>query len=83
MSDSENFKQVNRPHNRKKKDKFKKKNANEEDQGHKSPDESELNDKEKFERAKKNNPKAFAINSFVAAERNFRRFFNLFLSSRT
>ena len=75
MSDSENFRQVNRAHNKKKKEKFRKKHAKptENEEGHKSPDEADLNEKEKFERAKKKNPKAFALNSFVAAERQFRR----------
>ncbi len=76
MSDNE-VKQVNKSHNRKK-DKFKKKNL-----GKKNFDEieSEENvkakgdklDKDDFEKAKSRNPKAFAINSFVSAERTFRR----------
>lgn len=76
MADTD-AKQVNKTHNRKK-DKFKKKHG---EKGKFSEIESEesrnakvdKHDKSDFDKAKSRNPRAFAINSFVAAERTFRR----------
>ena len=70
---------MNKTHNRKK-DKFKKKKASD-SKGKFSEIESEEArvaktdkfDKSDFDKAKSRNPRAFAINSFVAAERTFRR----------
>lgn len=75
--------QVNKAHNRKK-DKFKKKSSkkvkfNSENLDEPSEEQNKNlknladNDKDEFDKAKAKNPRAFAINSFVAAERQFRR----------
>lgn len=74
--------QVNKSHNRKK-EKYKKgkKNSSFEDlENNQNADSKEdhkerdiLNDKDDYEKARAKNPRAFALNSFVAAERQFRR----------
>lgn len=70
--------QVNKTHNRKK-DKFKKKKSAKEgnfeklDVDKEDKAKTEKHDKSDFDKAKSRNPRAFAINSFVAAERTFRR----------
>ncbi len=80
MADMESA-QVNKTHNRKK-DKFKKKKSADSKSGKFSEIESEearhakadkFDTKSDFDKAKSRNPRAFAINSFVAAERTFRR----------
>ena len=87
MADSAEFSQSNRPH-RKKSHALKRK-ANKED-----PFNDEANDtKEKnvandegdddFKKSKLRNPRAFALQSFVAAERQFRRLVSLLLLSRS
>ena len=79
MSETEN--QINKAHNRKK-DKFKKKFKNikfdtefldDGNQADKHEKDTDKSDKDEYEKAKLKNPRAFAINSFVAAERQFRR----------
>lgn len=81
MSEAESN-QLNKAHN-KKKDKYKKKHSkkskfdseNLEDQPTNENEQQKetTTDKTEYEKAKLKNPKAFALNSFVAAERQFRR----------
>ena len=87
MTESEQN-QVNKAHNRKK-DKLKKKKSNkinkfdtentdqqpdnESQTGMRSEKNADGTEKDEYEKAKSKNPRAFAINSFVAAERQFRR----------
>ena len=82
MSDNENFgRGANKPHHRKEKGKKGKKRQNENESGlnaSQDNDKSKDSDNEKldFKAAKARNPRAFALQSFVAAERQFRRFLN-------
>jgi hypothetical protein len=79
MSDAE-VKQVNKSHNRKK-EKYKKKNNSNNSKFSESKNEIESEEnlraksdkQDDFEKAKARNPRAFAINSTVSAERAFRR----------
>jgi hypothetical protein len=91
MSDNENY-QVNKSHHKKKSAKKFKNKGNkdfEDTEENKDDNKSQKGDEfdENYRKARERNPKAFALQSYVAAERQFRRFFywplqNIFFSPK-